>query len=81
MKVKIKREIPAREEFDIDIEKDLTLLEILYRIKETDPTLSFRNMCRAGICGTCAVKLNGKPYLGICWRSYIHKGQAFGRPQ
>lgn len=68
MKVRIRRGHPLREEFDIDIEKDLTLLDILYKIKEMDPTLAFRSMCRAGICGTCAVKLNGKPVLACSTR-------------
>lgn len=40
-----------------------TLLELLELIKEQDPTLSFRQMCRSGICGTCGVMLNSKPVL------------------
>ncbi len=49
--------------YELSIEERQTLLEILYRIREEDPTLSFRAMCRASICGTCAVKLNGEHRL------------------
>ena len=71
MKVKIKRHPTGLEEFHIDITKSLTLLDLLYTIKESfDPSLTFRSMCRAGICGTCAVKMNGKPVLAcLTWIS------------
>ena len=67
MKVKVKRFKEGRfevSEFEVPVEGRPTLLEVLTKIKETqDPTLSFRVMCRASICGTCGVKLNGKPVL------------------
>jgi succinate dehydrogenase / fumarate reductase iron-sulfur subunit/fumarate reductase iron-sulfur subunit len=64
VKVKIRRYPQGAEEFEIDPSQDMTLLELLFTIKESeDPSLTFRSMCRAGICGTCAVKLNGKPAL------------------
>ncbi len=64
MKVRIKRYPKGVEEFEVEVSQKTTLLELLYKIKEEhDPTLTFRSMCRAGICGTCAVKLNGKPVL------------------
>ena len=51
-------------EFDVSLEPNQTVLDILYTLKENyDPTLSFRSMCRAGICGTCGVKVNAKPVL------------------
>ncbi|WPM31838.1 2Fe-2S iron-sulfur cluster-binding protein [Hydrogenobacter sp. T-2] len=64
MKVRIKRHPKGVEEFEVEVSQKITLLELLYKVKEElDPTLAFRSMCRAGICGTCAVKLNGKPVL------------------
>lgn len=64
MKVKVKRYPHGTEEFEIELSQDISLLELLYRIKEEiDPSLTFRSMCRSGICGTCAVKLNGKSVL------------------
>ena len=66
MKVRLKRFLNGEykwQEYEIDGEGK-TVLEILQKIKEEiDPTLSFRAMCRAGICGTCAVKVNGEHKL------------------
>jgi succinate dehydrogenase (ubiquinone) iron-sulfur subunit len=36
------------------------MLDALIRIKnEVDPTLTFRRSCREGICGSCAMNING----------------------
>ncbi|MDW8066490.1 MAG: 2Fe-2S iron-sulfur cluster-binding protein [Aquificaceae bacterium] len=64
MKVYINRYPSRVQEFEVNAEGCVSLLDLLYRIREEmDPSLAFRSMCRAGICGTCAVKLNGKPVL------------------
>ncbi|MCS6998540.1 MAG: 2Fe-2S iron-sulfur cluster-binding protein [Aquificaceae bacterium] len=64
MKVRIRRYPGDVQEFNLDISQKLTLLDLLYRIREEiDPSLSFRSMCRAGVCGTCGVRLKGKPVL------------------
>jgi fumarate reductase iron-sulfur subunit len=43
----------------------MTLLKALTTIKATeDATLTFTAGCRAGVCGTCAVRVNGKEVLG-----------------
>jgi len=43
-------------------------LDALIKIKdEIDPTLSFRRSCREGICGSCAMNLDGRHHLScIC---------------
>lgn len=52
------------ETFEIDYEEGMTFLRALQKIKDTlDPTLSFRHFCRAGICGTCTVSIEGYPKL------------------
>jgi len=36
------------------------VLDALLKIKnEIDPTLTFRRSCREGICGSCAMNING----------------------
>ena len=36
------------------------MLDALIRIKnEVDPTLTFRRSCREGICGSCAMNIDG----------------------
>jgi succinate dehydrogenase / fumarate reductase iron-sulfur subunit len=36
------------------------LLDALYKLKEKDPSLSFRRSCREGVCGSDAMNINGK---------------------
>jgi len=52
--------------FEVPYKDGMTLLGALKYIKEyLDPSLAFRHFCGAGICGTCAVNVNGFPKL-IC---------------
>jgi succinate dehydrogenase (ubiquinone) iron-sulfur subunit len=40
------------------------ILDVLIKIKnEQDPTLTFRRSCREGICGSCAMNINGSNTL------------------
>ena len=36
------------------------LLDALIKLKQVDPTLSFRRSCREGVCGSDAMNINGK---------------------
>ena len=52
------------ETFNIASLKITTLLAALYEIKaKLDPTLTFEAGCRSGICGACAVRVNGREVL------------------
>lgn len=45
------------------------LLDALIKIKnEIDPSLTFRRSCREGVCGSCAMNINGTNWLA-CTRS------------
>lgn len=40
------------------------VLDALIKIKsEIDPTLTFRRSCREGVCGSCAMSINGRNWL------------------
>lgn len=42
----------------------MTVLDALFRIqRDQDPSLSFRCACRVGMCGTCAMSVDGVPRL------------------
>jgi len=45
------------------------ILDALIKIKsEQDPTLTFRRSCREGICGSCAMNINGQNTLAcLCY--------------
>ena len=53
----------------VDYELDLNetgemVLDALFKIKdEHDPSLVFRRSCREGICGSCAMNINGQNHL------------------
>ena len=49
--------------------KETTLLNALTNIKATtDATLTFSAGCRASVCGTCAVRVNGKEELSCAYK-------------
>lgn len=52
---------PRVQEYDIDLNECAPMvLDALIKIKnEIDPTLTFRRSCREGICGSCAMNING----------------------
>ena len=52
------------ETFQVQIRKGMNLLEaLLYIQDEQDQTLSFRYSCRGAVCGSCAMRVNGKDIL------------------
>ena len=52
---------PQIDRFEIDVKKAGTMvLDILNQIKaELDPSLTFRKSCREGVCGCCAMNIDG----------------------
>src|ERR1700744_4920014 len=57
-----------RYELDLD-ETGPMVLDALIKIKnEVDPTLTFRRSCREGICGSCAMNINGQNTLACLCR-------------
>ncbi len=50
--------------FQVEIKEGMNLLEALLRIQdEQDGTLSFRYSCRGAVCGSCAMRVNGRDVL------------------
>lgn len=47
-------QVPSRE--------NQTVLDVVTEIqRQVDPTLAYRFSCRVGVCGSCAMTVNGKP--------------------
>lgn len=67
MKVSIYRYIPDIDpepymqdyEFDLKSNQDLMVLKLLEKLKEQDPTLTYRRSCGEGVCGSDGMNLNG----------------------
>lgn len=52
------------QKYIIDADPNTSVLDVLITIREDlDGTVAFRYACRMGVCGICAVKINGKPKL------------------
>jgi succinate dehydrogenase / fumarate reductase iron-sulfur subunit len=53
------------EEFKVDLDPSLSVLDGLLQVKDRDDgSLSVRCSCRAAICGSCGMKINGQSGLG-----------------
>jgi fumarate reductase iron-sulfur subunit len=56
--------IPHTDSFMMEERENMTLFIALTQIREEqDPSLQFDFCCRAGICGSCAMVINGRPGL------------------
>src|SRR2546427_11936878 len=66
---------PYWQEFDVDLDPDLSVLDGLLQVRDReDGTLVVRCSCRAAICGSCRVKINGQSTLG-CKTQISHAHQ------
>lgn len=68
--IRIQRFTPGRDQapyfdnFKIEVETGMTVLEVLRYIKNTqDSSLTFRAFCRSAICGSCTLRVNKKSVL------------------
>ena len=53
-------ENPRVDVYEIDVRGVSMILDALIKIKnEVDASLSFRRSCREGVCGSCAMNING----------------------
>jgi fumarate reductase iron-sulfur subunit len=56
--------VPRVERFEIEEAEGMTLFLALTEIRDTQaPSLQFDFVCRAGICGSCGMIINGRPGL------------------
>ena len=56
--------VPRMQTYEISDAPGMTLFIALNEIRDTqDPSLQFDFVCRAGICGSCGMLINGRPGL------------------
>ena len=56
--------VPRMQTYEIEEAEGMTLFIALMEIREKqDPSLEFDFVCRAGICGSCGMMINGRPTL------------------
>lgn len=50
------------EQFEVPAQESQTILDVVSWVQQNqDPTLSYRYACRVGMCGSCAMMVNGVP--------------------
>jgi len=70
--------LPYYKHYEMEVGKDELVLDLLNRIKwEHDGSFSYRRSCRHGICGACAIKVNGKATLA-CKQNALELIELFG---
>ncbi len=56
--------LPYYDNYTMEVTSEEVVLDILNRIKwDIDGSFSYRRSCRHGICGACAIKVNGRSTL------------------
>jgi fumarate reductase iron-sulfur subunit len=56
------REEGGYETFVVPLRENQTVLDVVTHVqRHLDPTLSYRFACRVGVCGSCAMTVNGRP--------------------
>jgi fumarate reductase iron-sulfur subunit len=66
------------QEFEVPRQESQTVLDVVTHIQRAlDPTLAYRYACRVGMCGSCAMTVNGRARW-TC-RTHVDKVAAGGR--
>lgn len=53
----------ARRHFDVEVGQPAMVLDVLLALQRTDASIGFRYSCRVAMCGTCAIRVDGRPAL------------------
>ncbi|HEU4979910.1 MAG TPA: succinate dehydrogenase/fumarate reductase iron-sulfur subunit [Solirubrobacterales bacterium] len=70
------REGPYWETFDVDLDPTLSVLDGLLQAKDrNDGSLAVRCSCRAAICGSCGMKINGQSTLAC--KTMLEEAQSY----
>ncbi len=64
------------ENFSVPLYQSQTILDLVSWIQQNqDPTLTYRFACRVGMCGSCAMMVNGEPR----WTCRTHVNKVLGK--
>jgi succinate dehydrogenase/fumarate reductase iron-sulfur protein len=53
----------ARRRFDVEVDEPAMVLDVLLALQRADASIAFRYSCRVAMCGTCAIRVDGRPVL------------------
>src|SRR5216110_2075712 len=67
---------PYWQEFKVELDPDLSVLDGLLQVRDReDGSLVVRCSCRAAICGSCGMKINGQSTLGC--KTMLEEAQSY----
>jgi succinate dehydrogenase / fumarate reductase iron-sulfur subunit len=70
--------LPVYKTYELEVNGNELMLDVLDKIKWTkDGSFSYRRSCRHGICGSCAIKVNGKSIIA-CKDNVFELAEMFG---
>jgi len=65
------KEDGALQAYSIELRENQTVLDIVTAVqRQQEPSLAYRFACRVGVCGSCAMTINGKP--GWSCRTHVN---------
>src|SRR5256885_17001681 len=71
---------PYWEEFNVELEESLSVLDGILQAKDRDDgSLAVRCSCRAAICGSCGMKINGQSTLAC--KTMLEEAQSYDESQ
>ena len=71
---------PYWETFDVELDPTLSVLDGLLQAKDRDDgSLAVRCSCRAAICGSCGMKINGQS--GLACKTMIGEASRIRQPE
>ena len=53
----------ARRSFQVELVEPAVVLDIVLALQRLDASIAFRYSCRVAMCGTCALRVDGRPVL------------------
>ena len=72
---------PYMQSVEIELDgHERMLLDALIKLKQVDPSISFRRSCREGVCGSDAMNINGKNGLACLTNMNTLKGDIVLKP-
>ena len=74
---------PRWQSYDVEVDDNAVVLDALLKIREdVDGSLTFRCSCRAAICGSCAMRVDGQAHLACKTplREVEHNGEIVVEP-
>ena len=64
LEVTLARSDPAaRSRFTLELSPPVMVLDVLLALQRQDASIGFRYSCRVAMCGTCALRVDGRPAL------------------